>query len=161
MTPTPVRSTDKTVRDDWTDYNGHLNMAYFHLIFDNALDEFLPGIGLGPAVAAATNASVFTVEAHIHYLHELRAGDVVAVETQILGHDAKRMHYVQTMRRVADDSIAAITENLILHVDLESRKVVPFRPDAQAALAELARAHAALPVPAQVGRVIGLARPAT
>lgn len=165
----PVIAPEQTVRDEWTDYNGHLNMAFYHVLFDQALDSVLDGVGMGVERARRDGLSVFTAEAHIHYLQELNAGDRVQVSLQVLGADAKRLHYVQTMRRVGtraeegsgaeDGFVAAITENLILHADLSTRRVAPWAEDVAQRLTELARAHRSLPVPPQVGRVMGLRRP--
>lgn len=146
------------VRQDWTDYNGHLNMAYYHLLFDRAVDAALVTLGLGPQVAAQTGASVFTAQAQVHYLRELQAGDRVIVGTRLIDHDAKRLHYVQTMRRVGEQEPVAVSENLILHVDLNSRRVAPFAPDVLARIGDAVAAHADLPLPPQVGRRVGLRR---
>ncbi|WP_299359434.1 thioesterase family protein [uncultured Paracoccus sp.] len=163
----PLVAPEQTVRDEWTDYNGHLNMAYYHVLFDQALDSVLDRIGMGAERARRDGLSVFTAEAHVHYLQELNAGDRVQVSLQVLGADAKRLHYVQTMRRVGaggdkaeDGFVAAITENLILHADLSTRRVAPWAPDVAQRWTDLARAHQSMPVPPQVGRVMGLRRPA-
>lgn len=157
--PAPIIGPDQTVSPEWTDYNGHLNMAYYHVLFDEALETALRLIGLGADRARDEGSSVFTVQAQIHYLRELNAGDVVRVETRHLAHDAKRLHYVQTMRHARDGWAAAVTENLILHVDLTTRRVARFPADVSARLDMLATAHADLPVASQVGRIVGLHRP--
>ena len=144
------------VRSEWTDYNGHLNMAYYNVLFDNALDVVLGALGLGLEVAEDTGASVFTAQAQVHYLRELHAGDRVVVETRLIDHDSKRLHYVQTMRRVGGGEPAAISENLVLHVDLNTRRVAPFAPEVLARVARFVAAHADLPLPRQVGRRVGL-----
>lgn len=154
----PFISAPMQVEPEWTDYSGHLNMAYYHLLFDRAVDAALVPLGLGPEVAAATGSSVFTAQAQVHYLRELHAGDRVNVETRLIEHDRKRLHYVQTMRRVGDDEPAAISENLVLHVDLNTRRVAPFAPEVLARIADAVAAHADLPLPRQVGRRVGLRR---
>ena len=153
----PFVSAPMPVRPEWADYNGHLNMAYYHVLFDTALDVVLEPLGLGPEVARTTGQSVFTAQAQVHYLRELNAGDAVLVETRLIAHDAKRLHYVQTMRH-SDGWPAAVNEALLLHVDLRVRRVTPWSPAAAARLSEAVAAHAALPMPAQVGRRIGLTR---
>lgn len=154
----PFVSAPMPVRPEWTDYNGHLNMAYYHVLFDNALDVVLEPLGLGPEVARRTGQSVFTAQAQVHYLRELNVGDSVVVETRLLAGDAKRLHYVQTMRHAADGWIAAVSENLLLHVDLGTRRVAPWAPEVLARIQDRLAAHAALPVPEQVGRRVGLTR---
>ena len=155
--PAPFRSAPMPVRAEWADYNGHLNMAYYHVLFDNALDGVLDLLGLGAGVACSTGVSVFTVQAQVHYLRELGIGDSVVVDTRLLDHDAKRLHYVQTMRHPAG-SDAAVSENLVLCVNLATRRVMPWPDGIAARLSAAVAAHAGLPVPRQVGRRVGLAR---
>ena len=69
----PFISPPMAVEDGWTDYNGHLNMAWYHVLFDRALDGVLDPLGLGPQIAAADGVSVFTAQAQVHYLRELNA----------------------------------------------------------------------------------------
>jgi len=94
----------------------------------------------------------------VHYLRELHAGESVIVETRLIDHDSKRLHYVQTMRRVGENESVAISENLVLHVDLNTRRVAPFAPEVLGRIAEAVAAHADLPLPRQVGRRVGLRR---
>lgn len=159
-TPAPFTSEPMQVLDEWTDYNGHLNMAWYHVLFDRAIEPALEPLGMGAQVAAETGSSYFTVQAQIHYLRELHAGDVVVVDTQLIAHDDKRLHYVQTMRRPADGVVAAITENLVVHVDLATRRAAPFAPALRERLAAAVAAHAGLALPKQVGRRVGLPRAA-
>ncbi|HRO13564.1 MAG TPA: thioesterase family protein [Paracoccus sp. (in: a-proteobacteria)] len=156
--PAPFVRNGMAIEDGWTDYNGHMNMAYYHVLFDNALDVVLEPLGLGPEVARQAKVSVFTAQAQVHYLSELNAGDRVSVETRLIAHDAKRLHYVQTMRHAEQGRVAAISENLILHVDLITRRVSPFAPDVAARVAQAVAAHADLPLPEQVGRRVGVTR---
>ena len=159
----PILTAEQVVRDDWTDYNGHLNMAYYNVLFDEAVNAALNGLGVGPDQAATGTMSVFTAQAHVHYLRELHAGDRVRVSLRVLGVDAKRLHYVQTMMRAGTHAgeglVAAVSENLTLSVDLSTRRVTPWTAPVFARLQALAAAHADLPVPPEVGRVIGLNRP--
>lgn len=154
----PFRSGPMQVRAEWADYNGHLNMAYYHVLFDGALDVVLEPLGLGPEVARATGSSVFTVQAQVHYLRELHAGDVVRVETRLIAHDDKRLHYVQTMRAEGSDQPAAVTENLLLHVNLATRRAAPWPAVVAERIARAVAAHEMLPLPEQVGRRVGLRR---
>lgn len=158
ITTGPLTTPEQLVRDEWTDYNGHLNMAYYHVLFDEAVNAALNGLGVGPSQTATDSMSVFTAEAHVHYLRELHAGDRIRVSLQLLGCDAKRLHYVQVMEHAEEGFVAAVTENLILSVDLSTRRVAPWSSPVLERLQALAAVHAVLPVPAQVGRVIGLKR---
>ncbi len=88
--PAPFVGRLQQVEDQWIDYNGHFNMAYYNVIFDRAGDEAFAAVGLGPDYVKARNASFFTLETHNTYLRELHAGDSVRIETQFLDCDAKR-----------------------------------------------------------------------
>jgi len=154
----PLRLHAATVRPEWVDYNGHMSEAYYVLIFGHATDAFLDHIGMDQAVRERTATSVYTVEAHINYLREVKAGERVAVETQVLKHDAKRVHLHHRMLREGGDDPApvATTELMLLHVDKTALRACPFRPEPLARVAAIAADHARLPRPEHIGRVIGI-----
>jgi acyl-CoA thioester hydrolase len=156
--PAPFPGTPQTVEDQWIDYNGHFNMAYYNVLFDRAADECFATVGLGPEYVKATKCSFFTMEAHVSYLRELHARDQVVISTQFLDFDSKRVHYVQHMRHATEDWIACITENIVTHVDLAAKKSSPFPEDVLKEIAALHDAHKTLPVPSQVGHKIGIPR---
>ncbi len=151
----PVSRWRETVLPEWTDYNGHLNVAYFGLIFDHGTDVFYPLIGLGQPYRDRTGKSTFAVEAHITYGREASVGDEVMVTTQLLGFDDKRIHYFHVMSHAEEGYRMATQEQLALHVDLTKRKVEPMPEESQKLLAEMAEAHAGLPRPREVcGRMV-------
>ena len=160
----PIRSRDggrlrllhATVIPEWVDYNGHMSEPYYVLVFGNASDAFYDHIGMDDATRRATATSIYTVEAHINYLHEAKEGERLLVETQLLKHDSKRIHLYHAMLREDDERLLATTELMLLHVDKKSLKVSPFLPHAAARLAEVAAAQAGLSPPRDVGRSIGL-----
>lgn len=154
--PAPFVSSPHRVEDQWTDYNGHLNMAYYNVLFDRAGDEAFDAIGLGADYVKRTNGSFFTLEAHITYLREIHAGDSVTVDVHFLDYDAKRIHYFEQMRHASEGFIAATSELIIIHVDMMTRKTAPFPPDVLANIKAMRDAHAALPIPPQVGHRIGI-----
>lgn len=154
--PAPFKSSPFSVEEQWIDYNGHFNMAYYNVLFDRAGDEAFEQVGLGPEYVKQTNCSFFTLEAHVTYLQELHAKDKVFVTTQFLACDSKRVHYVQQMFHAADGYLACVTENMVMHIDMAAKKSAPF-PDAVAQrIAAVQSAHRILPVPLQVGHKIGL-----
>ena len=157
----PISRWSEAVRPEWTDYNGHMNVAYFTLIFDHATDVFYPLIGLGRPYRERTGHSTFAVECHITYQREASTGDNVMVTTQLLGHDEKRIHYFHVMSHADEGYQMATLEQLAVHVDLGRRKVIPMPDEPQALLKAMAEAHADLPRPAQVGSVmiVGSKRP--
>ncbi len=144
----------ETVQPDWIDYNGHMNLAYYVLVFDHATDALQDVVGLDAAYRAATGGSVFVVEAHLTYDNEVKLGEEMRVRTRVLDVDEKRLHLFHEMSAGDDDRLAATNELMILHVDLASRRTAPFPAPVLAHLERLKAAHAVLPQPPQVGRRI-------
>jgi acyl-CoA thioester hydrolase len=156
----PIRSSAMSVESAWIDYNGHLNMAYYHVLFDRALDQVFACIGVDKRYVEEAHHSIFALEAHVCYLRELRAGERVAVETVFLGHDAKRLHLFQSLLNLDKGFVAATSEQVGMHVDLGKRRGAPFPAAILARIGGLAVAHARLPQPDQAGRRISLAKEA-
>jgi acyl-CoA thioester hydrolase len=156
--PAPFVGSIQKVEDQWIDYNGHFNMAYYNVLFDRCGDEAFALLGLGPAYVKAANASFFTLEAHVTYVRELHAGDAVRITLQILDCDAKRVHYVQQMFHADEGWLACVTENMVMHVDMAAKRSSPFPPDILSRIEAMCAAHKALPVPPQVGHRIGIPR---
>jgi acyl-CoA thioester hydrolase len=154
----PFVGTIKEVEPAWIDYNGHLNMAYYGVLFDRTGDEAMELVGLGPEYAKSRNASWFTMEAHFTYLRELSLGDRVRLTLHLLDYDAKRIHYIQEMYHADEGFLAATMEALCLHVDLGAKRSAPFPPDVLDRIAAMREAHKQLPLPPQVGRRIGIVR---
>ena len=93
----PFVSSVMRVEPAWIDYNGHLNMAYYNVLFDRAVDEAFELLGCGIDYVKRRRHSCFTAEVHVRYLRELNAGDPVRVTFQLLDYDAKRMHYFEQL----------------------------------------------------------------
>lgn len=151
---TPLALHHETVRSEWIDYNGHMNVAYYLLAFDHATDAVLDRFGIGKAYVAAENRSVFVVDAHLTYAREVTEGMPLRFESLLLGADAKRLHLFHEMRHAEEGWLAATAEFMLLHVDLATRKTGPYPPAVAAALAEQAAAHVRLPRPPQAGRAV-------
>ncbi|CAB3686102.1 thioesterase family protein [Paraburkholderia rhynchosiae] len=145
-----------TVRAEWVDYNGHLRDAFYILIFSFATDELIDRIGLPDAVRKQRGRSIYTLEAHINYLHEIKEGARVRVDMRVLGHDAKRLHLYLEMFADDGEQPVAAGEQMLLHVDTSGPRSVPFDADVAARVQELAHAHAALAAATYAGRVISL-----
>lgn len=152
----PFVSSTMRVEPAWIDYNGHMNVAYYHVLFDRAVDEGFGLVGLGPDYVEERNASYFAAEVHTQYKRELKLGDTVRVTLQLIDHDDKRLHYYLEIRHAAEGWVAASAENLSLHVDMATRKVMPFPDDIMGNLAVMKAAHARLARPAALGRIIGI-----
>jgi len=147
-----------TVPPEWIDYNGHMNVAYYVLAFDKATDGLLDRLGLGEAYRRATNCSIYVLEAHITYDRELKQGEPLAIATQLIDADRKRLHFFHRMVHATAGYLAATTELLALHVDLGGPRAAAMPEAAWAETAALLSAHRALPPPPQLGRRIGIAR---
>jgi acyl-CoA thioester hydrolase len=152
----PFVSSVMTVEPGWIDYNGHLNMAYYNVLFDRAVDEAYELIGCGVQYLEQTRHSTFTAEVHVRYLHELHAGDPVRVTFQLLDFDAKRMHYFEQLFHAEEGWLSATSENLTLHIDMTAKKSAPFPAFIMERLARMKAAHASLPAPAAAGRRIAM-----
>ena len=156
----PLRPFTITVQPDWIDYNGHMNVAFYVLAFDKATDGLLDHLGLGEAYRRASNRSIYVLEAHVTYDREVKLGDPLAIDTQLIDADAKRLHFFHRMTHAAEGYLAATNELLALHVDLAGPRSAAMPEAALATLEALKAAHRRLPMPPQLGRRIALKRQA-
>jgi acyl-CoA thioester hydrolase len=153
----PFETDRVSVRPEWIDYNGHMNVAYYIKAFDLAFDELYLVMGVDGEAVRQTGISTFTAEMHITYQREVREGDRLRITTQLVDFDAKRMHFIQCMYHAGQGFLAATDEWLIMCVDLRQRKAVAFPEPLREFLAATKRAHAAVPLPPEAGRRINLA----
>lgn len=154
--PTSPLSSPIAVEDAWIDYNGHLNMAYYSVIFDRALEEILVRLGLGKDYMDASGCTYMALEAHIRYLREVFRTDPVRVGLRVLDVDAKRMHLFCEMRHAGLGELCATSEWMFLHVDMTTRRAAPWPPALQARLEALQRTGAAHGWPEGAGRRVGM-----
>jgi acyl-CoA thioester hydrolase len=161
MFSAPFVSSVMRVEPAWIDYNGHLNMAYYNVLFDRAVDEVFELLGCGLAYVKERRQSWFTAEVHLRYLRELHADDPVRVTFQLLGYDAKRMHYFEQLLHAEEGWVSATSENMSLHVDMDKQRTVAIPEAIAALLARMTQAHSALPRPAEAGRGIAMPRRST
>jgi len=150
----PLSLYRTTVKPEWLDYNGHMNEAYYVLVFSRSTDAFMDFTGQDAAHRARSNCSVYTLETHVMYLREVSEGEEVQVETQLLGHDEKRYRLFHAMYRSDGGDLLATGEHMLLHVDMSGPRSAPFPPDVAERLAAIQAAHADLPLPEQAGRGI-------
>lgn len=156
----PALTTYTTqVQPAWVDYNGHLRDAYYLLIFSYATDALMDTLGLDSDNREASGHSLFTLELHLNYLHEVKLGAEVEVRTQLIGHDAKRLHLYHSLHLAGEARELAGNEQMLLHVDLAGPRSAPFTEKTLAALAAIGATQADLPRPTLLGRVIGLPQP--
>jgi acyl-CoA thioester hydrolase len=154
--PAPFERYRGEVLPEWIDANGHLNLAYYVVLFDHATDALFDAVGIGLGYKEATNHGTFAVETHNLYERELLVGERVRVATRILGSDDKRLHFAHEMFSLASDQRAAAQELIYLHIDLAARRVVPWPADVRERLSAATAAHARLARPGWVGRRISM-----
>ena len=153
----PALITYRTqVHEDWVDYNGHLRDAFYLLIFSYATDALMECIGLDADSRGQSGHSLFTLEAHLNYLHEVKLGTEVWVQTQIIAFDRKRLHVYHSLHRSGFDEVLAASEQLLLHVDLAGPRSAPFSEQSIGLLQGLAQGQQDLPAAVYVQRVIGI-----
>ncbi len=150
----PLRLYRTTVSPDWIDYNGHMNVAYYVLVFDQATDVFLERIGLGPEERKTLQGSIFSVEGHITYQREVNLGDPLVCDVQLLGFDEKRIRFITIMRHETEGFVAATMEWVHLYMDMKLRKVAPMPKQVREDLQSIMNDHALLEMPTEAGRAI-------
>ncbi len=146
------------IQPEWIDYNGHLNEAYYLLIFSRATDAFMDFIGMDAAMREETNTSIYTLETHITYLQEVGEGEGVEVETRLLDFDRKRFHLFHIMVHGESGDRLSTAECMLLNVDMSVPRAAPFGEAVLSRLQEVARAQSALPRPEEAGRSIAIPR---
>ena len=152
----PLDIYQATVKPEWIDYNGHLNMAYYVLMFDNATDGFFDLIDLGVDYVHRSQHSAFVLETHITYQQEVGLDDTLRFTFQLIDADAKCLHYYLAMFHAEQSFLAATSEQVAMHVDLGARKSTPFPKAMKQRIDLVLQAHTDLPRPDSVGRSIGL-----
>ncbi len=153
----PFLAPEAEIRKDWIDYNGHLNMAYYNVLFDQGADAAFAEFGMTADYAKQNGLSFYVAELHVCYLREVHQGDSVRVSFRILDLDEKRMHAYQELLH-ADGWVSATSEVLYLHIDAAGPKVAPIPAEMYNAIDEMRRLQSDLPWPERAGRSIGINR---
>jgi acyl-CoA thioester hydrolase len=154
--PVPFLSSVMQIEPQWIDYNGHLNMAYYNVMFDRAIDELWLKLGIGPGYMKERHGSTFTAECHVRYLREIHLGDPVQVSILLVDADEKRLHTFEELRHAGEGWLSATSENMTIHIDMASRKTAPFPPDIRARIEAVANAHRAIDRPEGIGRRVAM-----
>ena len=121
-----VLLTTKKIIKEWTDYNNHMNLSYYILVFDMGAEVFLSKLQMGEHSAKTTKKSTMVVETHTTYNNEVKESEEVDVFISHLDHDKKRIHYKLEMYKKDTNTLSATTEVLSLYIDLNLRKVAEF-----------------------------------
>ena len=156
LPPAPFVSSVMHIEPQWIDYNGHLNMAYYNVMFDRAIDELWLRLGIGPAYMRERHGSTFTAECHVRYLREIHLGDPVQVSILLVAADEKRLHTFEELRHARDGWLSATSENMTIHIDMATRRTAPFPADIQARIDAVANAHSGIVRPEGIGRKVAM-----
>ena len=147
------------MRKEWIDYNGHLNVGYYHVAFDTASDQFFDFLGLTAAFRAQHQGSTFALESHLNFLREVKEGDWLRFEARLIDFDAKRVHFYMEMLHADEGYIAASYESLSSYVSMATRRTSPLPAILLERLAAVKAAHSVLPRPWQLGHSISVRPP--
>ncbi|MGH1425030.1 MAG: thioesterase family protein [Pseudooceanicola sp.] len=151
----PLLSHPMEVLPDWIDHNGHMNMAFYGVLFDQGCGHVFKRIGFDAAYRATSGYTTFSAEFRVRYLRELKLGDRVRCSFHILDVGPKSFHYAQELVH-SDGWIAATGENISLHIDQSGPRVAPYPPEIKAKLDAIAAEQADLPRPPWVGKKMEL-----
>jgi acyl-CoA thioester hydrolase len=120
---------NQIIKKEWTDYNNHMNMAYYVLVFDQIWEKILGKFKMGEQSAKTTNMSTMVVETHTTYNNEVKEGDEVEINLTFFDHDKKRLHFKMEMIEKSSKKLSATLEMLSLYIDLNKRKVAEFEDE--------------------------------
>lgn len=154
----PLRIHSDTVKSEWIDYNGHMNDGYYVVAFTYATDALQDWVGFDAGYRDSTSCSIYTVEAHLQYLKEVKVNARLDFSTYVLGVDHKRIHLLHAMYAGEDNYLAATHELMLLHVSQHSGKTVSMPEEIQQTLGALAATHRSLKRPVETGRAIQAVR---
>jgi len=147
-----------SVKQEWIDWNGHMNLAHYVTVFDQASGSFTRQLGLGGPYRDAGFGQTFVLETHITYDREAHEDDPLRVTTLLVDHDAKRMHLYQEMFHAEKGHLISTSERIGIHIDQKTRRSSSYHPLVLARIEQLFAAHRQAPRPANLGRVMGIRR---
>ena len=124
-----VHISNQIIKKEWTDYNNHMNMAYYVLVFDQLWEIILEKFKMGEQSAKTTNMSTMVVETHTTYNSEVKEGDEVEINLTFFDHDKKRIHFKMEMIEKSSKKLSATLEMLSLYIDLNKRRVTEFEDE--------------------------------
>ena len=124
-----IHIANQIIKKEWTDYNNHMNMAYYVLIFDQVWEIMLQKFKMGEDSAKTDKMSTMVVETHTTYNNEVKEGDEVEINLTFFDHDKKRLHFKMEMLEKTTKKLSATLEMLSLYIDLNKRKVAEFEED--------------------------------
>jgi acyl-CoA thioester hydrolase len=156
---TPFSRATATVLPAWIDYNGHMNVGYYHVVFDIAAEPFFVWLGLTPEFRRQHACSTFALQSQLHFQREVKVGDKLRFESRLINVDNKRIHFYQEMFHAEAGYLAATYESLSVHMDMNLRRSAPMPDVLYQRMQDVLAAHKALPQPWQVGHLFGVKPP--
>jgi carnitine 3-dehydrogenase len=149
----PLKLHRGEVQPGWVDYNGHMSDAFYLCAFGEAMDALFRYVGDDEDYRAA-GLTFFTAETHVNYFREMRSGEPMRFETQLVGLDPKRMHVFHRMIHGRTGDLVATNEIMLLHVHTKTRRTAPMRADVHSALEAVWKEHKKLSKPRELGRTM-------
>ena len=153
----PYRTRNQKVLPEWIDYNGHMNVAYYTLAFDKALDFFFEDVlGIGPSFVEKNKEGPFALKASYNYFSELLEEEIFFVDISILDFDSKRVHLFGQMRKDKSLELSAVFETVLMNMDLSARTVKQY-PDRVLELFSIFKSSLVVDnIPIEIGKKITL-----
>jgi len=124
-----VHIANQVIKKEWTDYNNHMNMAYYVMVFDQIWENMLEKFMMGENSAKTIKRSTMVVETHTTYNNEVKQGEEVEINITFFDHDKKRLHFKLEMIETTSRKLSATLESLSLYIDLDKRKVTEFEEE--------------------------------
>jgi len=143
------------VRPEWVDYNSHMNDAAYARVFSMAVDALMETLGIDEAFRNQQNYTIFTLETHLCYLHEVHEDAPLQVESQVVDHDAKRLHMIFVMKD-GEGRRLATSEQMLMGMDTHNGRPAPFPRMVSERISKLAEPDQGQSIPDEVGRRIGI-----
>jgi acyl-CoA thioester hydrolase len=130
----PIKVSKGKVKEDWIDYNGHMNMAYYVQCFEESSDFLLEHMDLGYRYAIEEQKGVFVIKCEINYRKEINLHENFIISLEELVCKGKKLIVGLKMVNENNEMIADY-KILNLNVDLETKKSITFSPKIIAQLA--------------------------
>lgn len=155
----PIEVRGHKVKSEWIDYNGHMNVGYYGVAFDLALEEMVGDhLGIGEVYVNTAGAGPYMIQSHLQFLREMLEGDAFYFHFRLLDHDRKRLHYFGEMYAEKDGVLCATQEGIIINVSQTTGRGADFPSWAMARLEQMQSDHSGLERARQMGQPIGLRR---
>ena len=152
----PFVTDVKCVLPEWIDYNGHMKVAYYTLVFDEALDDFLDEIGIGESYVKTNHNGPYALQANYHYLSELLEGENFRVKIFLVDVSDKCFHAAMEIVSEKDFKVAAVCEQVTMNVDLIKRKANQYPDWVRAKFDKMMSSQDGVQLPKQIGKPLGL-----